>query len=653
MTELIWNALDADAKAVRVIITPNDLQGIELIEVADDGTGINPAELDLSFGQLGDSWKKAATKTRELGRALHGERGVGRYRAFALGGKIVWDTRYVESGTTYRYNITFDSNDKRRVFASDPEKTEESRGTTVTIYNPLPKFDTLSSDASRIELTEHFAIHLMRYPDIDLRYDGQSIKPAELIELTTDIPFNFVTENGVVEPQLLTVIEWVSHVDRALFLCDENGFSHREMLPGIQAPGLQFTAYLRSQLIQSLAEQNSLDIELGDFGKLLNITKDKLREYNTRRQIEQASTLVSEWKQEDIYPYQNATDDPVKETERKVFDVVAASVSRYLPDFKSAKKKSKKLTFNLLRHAIETSPSSLRKILEEVIGLPKDKQEELANLLERTSLNSIISASKVVADRLSFVQGLRSMLFDKSYKDKLLERIHLQRLVAAHTWLFGDEYYLMNDDESLLNVLKKHLEVGGYSFPDESIDLKTQVAFEDGGTGVVDLALTTEPSIEEKDQIPGTMIGKTMSRAGSEAMHNLVIELKRPTQRITPAVLQEVRDYAFAIARDERFDGVSARWTFWALSNQLSEQAQEQATQRNLPSGVVFQSEPRPGRSFEYTIIVKTWAQVLDQAEQRLNFFKNTLITVLVSQKGALSLMRRMRSTCQPLQRVT
>ena len=105
-------------------------------------------------------------------------------------------------------------------------------------------------------------------------------------------------------------------------------------------------------------------------------------------------------------------------------------------------------------------------------------------------------------------------------------------------------------------------------------------------------------------------------------MHNLIIELKRPSQKITPTVLQEVRDYAYAIARDERFHGVPARWTFWALSNQISDQAQEQAMVKNLPPGVVYQSEAQPGRNYEYTVIAKTWSQVLDQATQRLNFFK-------------------------------
>jgi hypothetical protein len=178
----------------------------------------------------------------------------------------------------------------------------------------------------------------------------------------------------------------------------------------------------------------------------------------------------------------------------------------------------------------------------------------------------------------------------------------------------------MNDDESLLNVLKKHLAKGGYTVDEGLIDFMGDVTFEGGGTGVVDLALTSEASADEN--IPGTVLGKTLPRSGVDPVHNLVIELKRPSQKITPTVVQEVRDYAYAIARDERFHGVPARWTFWALSNAISEQAQEEAMVKNLPPGVVYQSGVVAGRNYEYTIIVKTWAQVLDQATQRLNFFR-------------------------------
>jgi hypothetical protein len=628
IAELIWNALDADATRVRVVLTPNDLRGIESIEVEDNGTGIPPQELETAFGQLGDSWKRQATVTKLLGRVLHGKKGVGRYRALAIGNSVTWETRYSDGTQTLAYTIEFDSSDKRKVRASDPVSTTGPSGTRVLVHNVTAKYDTLSIEGARAEITEHFALYLRQYPNVQIIYDGHEINPSELVREETELPFEYLAEDGVSHPQTLTILEWKVPIDRALFLCSRTGFSFREMQAGIHAPGVQFTAYLRSEYIEQLEENNSLEIEIGDLGKLIEQTREKLRQYNLQWQAKQASEVVAEWKQQNIYPYEGSTDNPVEQAQRQVFDVVAASVAKYLPDFKSSKTRSKKLTFNLLRQAIETSPSSLRRILEEVMGLPKQKQDELAMLLEKTSLSAIISASKIVSDRLEFIQGLRSMLFEAPYKPELLERKQLQRLVAANTWLFGEEYFLMNDDESLLSVLRSLLGTKGYQIDDGTVDLVSEVEFEGGGTGVVDLALTSvkNAQVQDEEATPGAVIGKTVARSSGQPMHNLVIELKRPTQKITPKVIQELRDYAFAIAKDERFSGMPARWTFWALSNQLTEQAQEQASQRNMPPGVVYQSEPKSGRSFEYTIIAKAWGEVLDQAAQRLEFFRSKLV---------------------------
>lgn len=627
IAELIWNALDADATRIRVVITPNDLRGVESVQVEDNGTGISPQELEAAFGHLGDSWKRQATVTKSLGRALHGKKGVGRYRALAVGDSVTWETRYSDGSQTMAYTIEFDSVDKRKVRATDPVVTGEPPGTRVLVHNITAKYDTLSIEGARAEITEHFAIYLRQYPNVQIVYDGREISPTELIKAETDIEYDYLAEDGKSYPQRLTILEWRVPIGRAIFLCSRNGFSFRELQAGIHAPGLQFTAYLQSEYVEQLEEINALEIEIGDLGKLLEQTREKLRIYNLQWQARQASEVVSEWKQQKIYPFEGTTDNPVEQAQRQVFDVVAASVVKYLPDFKNARAGSKRLTFNLLRQALETSPSSLRKILEEVIGLPKSKQDELAMLLEKTSLSAVISASRIVSDRLEFIQGLRSMLFDDPYKEELLERKQLQRLVAANTWLFGEEYFLMNDDESMLNVLRSLLTNKGYQIEDGTVDLKNEVEFEGGGTGVVDLALTTAPNIDQQEEeaTPGAIIGKTLARSLGQPMHNLVIELKRPTQKITPKVLQEVRAYAFAIANDERFAGIPARWTFWALSNQLTNQAEEESNQRNMQPGVVYQNEPKAGRPIEYTIISKSWGQVLDQAAQRLEFFRANL----------------------------
>ena len=78
--ELVWNALDADAREVRVDLVQNALGGIDAVRVADDGTGIDILRSEETFGSLGGSWKlQEAGMTASHHRRLHGRHGRGRF----------------------------------------------------------------------------------------------------------------------------------------------------------------------------------------------------------------------------------------------------------------------------------------------------------------------------------------------------------------------------------------------------------------------------------------------------------------------------------------------------------------------------------------------------------------------------------------------
>src|SRR5260221_5866617 len=94
IAELIWNALDADAKNVSVELERNPLNGIELIRIRDDGHGITPQVAGTAFGHLGGSWKRAAQRSHGEHRILHGKDGQGRYKAFAMGNGVSWMTTF-------------------------------------------------------------------------------------------------------------------------------------------------------------------------------------------------------------------------------------------------------------------------------------------------------------------------------------------------------------------------------------------------------------------------------------------------------------------------------------------------------------------------------------------------------------------------------
>ena len=76
------------------------MEAIEVVEVNDDGTGIDVLRVDDAFQKLGGSWK-ATTKVSGQGRILHGRTGKGRFRAASIGRHLHWNTDRV--GTIHAF----------------------------------------------------------------------------------------------------------------------------------------------------------------------------------------------------------------------------------------------------------------------------------------------------------------------------------------------------------------------------------------------------------------------------------------------------------------------------------------------------------------------------------------------------------------------
>ncbi len=232
----------------------------------------------------------------------------------------------------------------------------------------------------------------------------------------------------------LTILEWSQEVKRSLLLCDENGMALHEVNPGIQAPGFEFTAYLRWSGFRELGIEN---LPLEEFNPTLrsaiNAAQQMLRQHFRRRSAEMARSAVERWKDEQIYPYSEPPKTSVERVERDVFDVVALSVASYSPGFENSDTTTKRLSFRLLAEAVTQSPEAVQRILREVIDLPIERQEELSRLLDRTSLGAIVGAAKRIADRLDFLAGLEQLLFVEENRKTLLERTQLHRIVAEET----------------------------------------------------------------------------------------------------------------------------------------------------------------------------------------------------------------------------
>jgi len=594
LSELIWNAYDADAPSVRVEFEEGGLTKLALIRIQDDGDGIPFEEAEGLFKSLGGSWKKKGARTNG-GRFIHGEKGQGRFKAFSLGDTVTW----ISSAKGKRFSITGQKSNLKTFTVSDVFATT-SKGCTVEISDVQKDFQIRGEHGFGDQIRDVFALQLYEDPNFEIVYDGEIIDAREAIRDVTPYPISATLADGSEISATLEIVEWKRKIERKLLLCLPGRFSFHSMLPGIQARGFDFTAYLTAELFQQMADENREGlVELDESATLLiEVAKAKLRGHFRKKESERSRTKIQEWKDAEIYPYEGATSDLIQRNERQVFDVVALSLADYSNDFDKSPPKQQKFILQLIKAAIETGTSTLPAILEKVIDLPKAKQEELAELLRKTTLTAVINAAKAVTDRLNFLKALQILIFDPKSKKQLLERSQLHRILAQETWIFGEEFNLLNDDEDLTSVLRSHLKLLGK----DRTELPPDPVFDaDGNAGIVDL-----------------MLSRRVPTATDHERKHLVVELKRPDQPINEEVLSQVKKYAKAVASDDRFVASGVEWDFSRYQNSFTRDAEMDARQTGKPRGLVAEyDEPTKIR-----VWAKTWGQIIQEAEGRLTFYK-------------------------------
>ncbi len=588
---------------VMVSFEDDKLGGMGKIIVADDGHGIPHAEAPTLFRYLGGSWKKQATKTKTKSRMLHGQEGRGRFKAFALGSVVDWKTAYATNGALARYDISITDRDIRRVRVSEevPVIGAGHTGVTVVVSELKRNFVSLLPEQSVQTLSEIFALYLKNYRDVAIVIDGERIDPALAIANSWELPLSqIIDEDGIVHPASLEVIEWRRETKRELYLCNEAGFPLSQVETRFHVGDFHFSAYLKSSVVSELHQHNALDVAemVPRLAAAVEEARGKIKQLFRERASERAKVVVDEWKAQQVYPFEGEATTQIERAERQIFDIVAVTVQDATPDFGEIPRPQMALHLRMLRHAIERSPTELQRILDEVLKLPKRKQKELAQLLDEVDLSGIISAATLVAERLKFLQGLRVILFDYEAKERLKERTQLHKILETNTWVFGEEFNLWASDRELTTVLKAHRDkLDPDLVIDEPVKLLTRKR------GIVDL-----------------MLSRAQRRHRANDYEHLVIELKAPKVKLGAKELTQIKDYALSVVRDPRFhrvDGV--RWHFWLVSDEYDDFVASEIASGPDPLRRLV------NRGQNFSIGIKTWGEILDENDARLQFVKEKL----------------------------
>lgn len=596
--EVIWNSLDAEATEVVVDVVENDLSGVSEVSIADNGHGMTPDEVDEYFARYGASWKVAGRASQSGLRKLHGQEGEGRFRAFALGSQVRWITVRDVDGVRMATTIEGNADDiKTFTVDSQPATSLDSDGTRFTARFGEVSPTTLHPDKALDTLTLAYSMYLERNPDVSIRYRGTVVDPSKLYDHRESYVLGHFPEGTAT----MVVVEWIRTVgeDRRLVYTDLEGVVLHEDRAEVPAPGFKFTAFIRWEGFRT----HLRDIELRDqhppLRPVLDAARAQLRTHFRNRIRERTGEVVEQWKAEDVYPFKDEPTNPIDEMARDLFDVVATSVSESVPSLVSRKnRKSKALQLALLRTAIEQQPEDLQRILGDVLDLPAERRQELAELLDHTSLVNIIAAGRTVSNRLDLISALEILLFDHEVKREVLERAHLHEILEQETWVFGDEWALARSDKSLTECLKAHVEYLGRD------ELVTKPALVDG-----------------KQARPDLMFGRAIAGVGPvelDKRRHLVVELKRPMAILDLDHLTQVQRYAQAVLEDQRFNTAAVEWDFLLVGNDMKPELWRASHQTKRPPGLATEDDGVRVWAFK-------WSELLETNRRRLAFVQGLL----------------------------
>jgi len=608
LSELVWNAFDADADKVQIDVERSVAGGVDAIVVTDDGHGMSPEEAKLDFSRLGGSWKHSTQTTRGKGRSLHGSNGEGRWTAFALGGSSVrWETVAEVDGKRFLTIIQILREASAKVEISDPVPTTRDIGTIARVEGITTDPHGALGDPGLNALTVHFALHLKKYPDTSLVMEGRTIDVADLVERHDVIPLDVPNTRG---PAELDIVEWSKPIDRALYYCDERGLALGEGKVGIHAPNYVFTAFIRWRGFAELQDQLLLeDLGHAEFAPIIEAAREAMRAHFKSRDAEWAVAVVQVWKDEDSYPYDKPVQTEPERIERELFDLVAATAAPAISLGKT-NKETRKLTLGLIRAALETGPSALRRVFAEVLKLSQGQLDELDRLLGRTTLANIVKTSAMICDRLDFLADLEDLVCSPDSQKRVTERSQLHRIVEQETWIFGEQYAVASSDRSLTQCLEQHRKLLGRD----------------------ELADESPVLLDGKRQIVDLMLWRGIPQGGENSRQFLIVELKRPSVVVSRDELGQIEDYARAVVKDSRFTDTATKWDFIVVSTEVHLNIEDRRHQLHEVGLVTDLPTHR--------ISVLTWAQVIKNAQYRLAYVQKAL-SVDAADQSAASYMQR------------
>lgn len=611
--EYIWNGFEANASEVRISFTPNELQGIKTISISDNGDGIPYENLADTFGAFLASQKNSMS----LRIKAKANKGKGRFSFTAFSSIAEFYTKYNLNDVTKKYKITL-SNDNKETFEYDEPKVIDgkcSTGTTVVFSNI---FGLSSEDMSTQNLEDSLLYEFAWY-----LYLNKS-KKVKLVLNNTELDYNKYINTGLSDIIVrdlngysfqISLIVWSEKI-REKFRTYY--FNSKNEIKGIDTTTFNRNTvdFNHSVFIQSSFfddwENVSLFDHLGEPNLYVSEEKQKILKALKKEVQDLISSKIS------IHMATKADEEIQKMMdERKTFptfpnddygklrknDLMRVTKELYCIEprifykLKDIQERSFLAFLNLLLSSEERE--NILPVISEIVNLTTSQRKQFADILRKTHLDNIIETISFIEGRYKVIEILKSIIYDL---DKYAnERDHIQKIIEANYWLFGEQYHLASADKTMTHALEEYNYI---------------LYGEKKGTD----ALSLNVNSERRMGIFLCGARKVETDFGSFLEENIIVELKAPSVVLSKTILRQVEDYMDIIHNSPKFNSLQRRWKFIAVCKSVDTLVKE--------SYSAFKDRGKPGLVYQtdgYEIYALTWDDIFISFDLRHSFMLDKL----------------------------
>jgi hypothetical protein len=558
IAELVWNGLDAGATRIDIEIENNELGGFKLISILDNGSGIDFENLADNFEKFDDTIKN------DIGQ--HGSNGRGRLSFYKLSNESAWFTKHKGKSASITISAStlkdFQGNYLDQA-TQHPKLANLSSGTCVELTGFSSRKQSVDVSKLPEKLAAEFGWFLALQKDRQIFINGIQLNiPAhEIYEFSVSI---------LNKEFRVSVIRWEekpsSEKSYYYLLNSQSRIVYKKFSSFNKKAKFYVSAYAFSSWADNFSPEDpnlftSIDntTQSQVWENLLEYLTEKTRIIYEDFLRKFAEEQIVKFEADGIFPKYEGEDE---ETARwRTSNVKEMVRNIYMADptiFNSLKHKQQKIIVRLLdKLLVSNENDALLEVLESVIDLDDKHMQSLAEQLQKTKLEHIVSTIEVLQKRAAVIQKLQEVM-NNHYKN-VLETPDLQKVIEANTWLFGSQYSILGaEEDDFLSTAKRFRneipEIN--SIAESDVEDLNEI---DGVRRQVDLFLARK--IPEHDAL------------GNPYYKCIIIEIKRPGITINDKHLRQVDDYAKILSRQAEYRSEALKFEIILIGRTISEGA--------------------------------------------------------------------------------